>query len=97
MLATILDTGIPLIPSAWHSAVLEIQTSAGAAPSYPNHLINNGYGYQIGNALSLQRLTSDHTVKSLGWSAAETLETHLRLRSFAEDWSFPGMEVYDDL
>ncbi len=25
----------------------------------------------------------------------EAMETHLRLRNFAEDWDAPGMEVYD--
>jgi hypothetical protein len=27
--------------------------------------------------------------------AALALETHLRLRNFAEDWDAPGMEDYD--
>ena len=26
----------------------------------------------------------------------EALETHLRLRNFAEDWDAPAMEAYDD-
>jgi hypothetical protein len=33
----------------------------------------------------------------LGWTAIEALETHLRLRNFAEDWDALGMEAYDDL
>ena len=36
-------------------------------------------------------------IDSLGWTPAETLETYLRLQPFAEDWSVPGMEVYDAL
>jgi hypothetical protein len=34
-------------------------------------------------------------VEHLGRSDAETIETYLRLRSFADDWNAPGMEAYD--
>ncbi|MBI5788035.1 MAG: hypothetical protein HZA78_04170 [Candidatus Schekmanbacteria bacterium] len=33
----------------------------------------------------------------LGWSPEEALETRMRLRTFEEDWSFAGMEAYDEL
>lgn len=33
----------------------------------------------------------------LGWNDEEVIETHLRLRHFAEDWDFPGMEAYDEM
>ena len=36
-------------------------------------------------------------VRDLGWSRTEALETHARLRPFAEDWEAPGMDAYDDL
>jgi len=36
-------------------------------------------------------------IAQLGWSTVEALETHLRFRSFANDWDAPGMEAYDDL
>ena len=35
------------------------------------------------------------SIDQLGWSAVEALETHLRFRSFSEDWDSPGMEAYD--
>lgn len=92
MLTTTMDFAIPPV---WHSAVLQIQTTASEIKPYPIQLNGNRCGYWTGNALSILRLTSDHTIQSLGWSAAETLETHLRLRSFADDWDAPGMEAYD--
>ena len=40
-------------------------------------------------------LTTPGKINQLGWSEVETAETHLRVRSFAEDWDAPGMEAYD--
>ncbi len=51
--------------------------------------------YVSGNALTTAE--QYNSIKSLGWSQADALETLLRLRSFAEDWDHPGMEAYDDL
>ncbi len=53
-------------------------------------------GYRAGNATTTG-LVAERSIASLGWTAAEALETYLRLRTFAEDWDAPGMEVYDDL
>jgi hypothetical protein len=36
-------------------------------------------------------------LSDLGWTGEETLETRVRLRSFAEDWEAPGMDAYDRL
>jgi len=36
-------------------------------------------------------------VRELGWSEADTTDTHFRLRPFEEDWDAPGMDAYDDL
>ena len=36
-------------------------------------------------------------VRDLGWSPAEAMDTHARLRPFEEDWNAPGMDAYDDL
>lgn len=37
------------------------------------------------------------TLQDLGWTQAEVIETRMRLKSFEEDWEFPGMEAYDEL
>lgn len=42
-------------------------------------------------------MTDLPSIEQLGWSAVEALETHLRLRNFADDWDAPGMEAYDDM
>ena len=36
-------------------------------------------------------------LSELGWSLEEALETRMRLRTFEEDWSAPGMDAYDEL
>jgi hypothetical protein len=36
-------------------------------------------------------------VRDLGWSEAEAIDTHFRLRPFEDDWNAPGMDAYDDL
>ena len=38
-----------------------------------------------------------NNIEMLGWTPAEAFETHIGLRSFAEDWNYPGMEAYDEL
>jgi hypothetical protein len=37
------------------------------------------------------------TLQDLGWTQALALETRMRLKSFQEDWEFPGMEAYNEL
>ncbi|MBI1819931.1 MAG: hypothetical protein HY202_02375 [Nitrospirae bacterium] len=37
------------------------------------------------------------TIKELGWTKEQAAETRTRLKGFEEDWSAPGMEVYDEL
>lgn len=34
-------------------------------------------------------------IADLGWTKEEAFETRTRLLSFDEDWSVPGMEIYD--
>ena len=36
-------------------------------------------------------------ISNLGWTREETADTYHRLRSFAQDWDMPGMELYDAL
>jgi hypothetical protein len=36
-------------------------------------------------------------VEDLGWIAEAARDTRERLRSFAEDWDAPGMELHDDM
>lgn len=51
--------------------------------------------YRAGNSLNI--VTQPNSVRSLGWSFDETLETYLRLRHFEKDWDAPGMDAYDKL
>ena len=37
------------------------------------------------------------TLQDLGWTQTEALEIRMRLKSFEEDWEFPGMQAYDEL
>lgn len=53
--------------------------------------------YHPGNSMSTAFFGNILSVRSLGWTAEETLETYARLRHFAEDWDAPGMEGYDQL
>jgi hypothetical protein len=96
MLATTIDT--LNIPPLWYPVVQQIQ--AAAEPSTPNYLDRPGKGfhYILGNSSTVSSRTTDMPrIEQLGWSTAEALETHLRLRNFADDWNAPGMEAYDDL
>lgn len=91
---TTFDTGIP---PAWNAAVMEI--GRAQAEDCPKTLFTGikPWHYFAGNALTTARIALANRVETLGWTPAEVLETHLRLRTFAEDWDAPGMEVYDDL
>lgn len=94
MLASTINIGFP---PAWHSAVMQIQGKAKAA-AYPTVGVLMRSAYAIGNAITMERYNHiQNSIASLGWTQAEALETYLRLRSFAEDWDHPGMEIYDDL
>ncbi len=92
MSPTTIDVGIP---PAWNVAVREIrQAAAKERPLFPTV---GAWFYQPGNALTTASLPTLPSIESLGWTPAEALETYLRLRTFADDWDAPGMEVYDDL
>lgn len=82
------------VPPAWQSAVIQIQQPSSKLPTVWRDVVPNGYHYKAGNAITTQNKLS---LDALGWTAAEALETHLRLRSFAQDWDYPGMEAYDAL
>jgi len=42
-------------------------------------------------------LSGRPTLQDLGWTQTEALEIRMRLKSFEEDWEFPGMQAYDEL
>jgi hypothetical protein len=96
MLTTTID--VPNIPPLWYSAVQQIQ-----AVTEPPWLIypdspGRGLNYIFGVASTVSTNYSNPlSIERLGWNSVETLETHLRFRSFAEDWDSPGMEAYDDM
>ena len=95
MLATTIDA--LNIPPLWYPVVQQIQ--AADEPPRPSYLDSLSKGFYM---LGTSSTVSTHVVKlpgieQLGWSPTEALETHLRFRSFAEDWDAPGMEAYDDL
>lgn len=96
MLATTVDA--LNIPSLWYPVVQQIQ--AATEPPNPTYLgrISSGFRYVLGASSTVSaRVVDLPEIEQLGWSAVEALETHLRFRSFAEDWDAPGMEAYDDL
>ncbi len=94
MLATTIDTSIP---SNWHSAITQTTRHDEAQQAPPQLPAKRSFAvlYVSGNALTT--VAQHNSIKSLGWSEADALETLLRLRTFAEDWDHPGMEAYDDL
>jgi len=94
MLATSLDIGLP---PQWNVAVMEVRAKQAQELSRVRFPSVRHWLYTAGNALTTANLTQSNSIKALGWTAAETLETYMRLRSFDEDWNAPGMEVYDDL
>jgi hypothetical protein len=96
MLATTIDA--LNIPPLWYPVVQRIQAAAELpTPTYLDRL-GKGFHYILGNSITVSTRTTDMPrIEQLGWSAVEALETHLRLRNFADDWDAPGMEAYDDL
>jgi hypothetical protein len=96
MLATTVDA--LNIPALWYPIVQQIQTAT--EPPIPLYLdrINRGFHYVLGASSTVSaHVVNLPKIEQLGWSAVEALETHLRFRSFADDWDAPGMEAYDDL
>ncbi len=96
MLATTIDA--MNIPPLWYPVVQEIQSVT--EPPTPTYLerLGKGFHYMLGNSSTfITRMSELPSIEQLGWSAVEALETHLRLRNFADDWDAPGMEAYDDL
>jgi hypothetical protein len=96
MLATTVDA--LNIPSLWYSAVTQVQ--AAAEPPNTSYLdrIGRGFHYMLGASSTVSaHVVNLPEIAQLGWSTVEALETHLRFRSFANDWDAPGMEAYDDL
>lgn len=60
--------------------------------------LENGSSYMPNISSMVMSLRGfQNTIEHLGWNEMETLETRLRLGSFAQDWNAPGMEAYDDL
>ncbi len=95
MLATTIGIGMP---PAWQSAVTQIRAESKVEKFYPIQNTPPRFLYSGTNAVTSASYSFHHnTIASLGWSEPEALETHLRLRSFAEDWNYPGMEAYDAL
>lgn len=95
MLATTIDT--LNIPPLWYPVVQQIQVAEPPTPTYLERL-SKGFHYVLGNSSTVTTHRADLLrIEQLGWSAIEALETHLRFRSFAEDWDSPGMEAYDDM
>lgn len=95
MLATTIDA--LNIPPLWYPVVQQIQpVTEPLKPSYLDNLGKGFYMFGTSNTVST-RVVKLPGIEQLGWSAVEALETHLRFRSFAEDWNFPGMEAYDDM
>jgi hypothetical protein len=96
MLATTIDA--LNIPSLWYPAIQQIQ--AAAEPPTRNYLDRpgKGFNYTFGTSSTVTTETAELLrIEELGWTTVEALETHLRLRNFADDWDAPGMEAYDDL
>jgi len=96
MLATTIDA--LNIPPLGYPVIQQIQAAAAPpAPSYQDWL-GKGLNYMLGASSTVTTHMIDlPNIEQLGWSAVEALETHLRLRNFADDWDAPGMEAYDDL
>lgn len=96
MIATSIDT--LSLPSVWYPVVAQIQAFDRPPKPHFEPAWGNRLGYMIGSSTTVISLLASHNrIEQLGWSDVEALETHLRFRSFAEDWDAPGMEAYDDL
>lgn len=95
MLATTIDT--LNIPPLWYPVVQQIRAAAEPpTPTYLDRLGNVNYIRGTSSAVTTH-VAELLGIEQLGWSSVEALETHLRLRNFAEDWDAPGMESYDDM
>jgi hypothetical protein len=86
-----------ILPPAWNAAVRAIERIGVQGPFCAFPAGHGRWQYSAGNALTTAGVTAVRGIDSLGWTPAETLETYLRLRPFAEDWDAPGMEAYDAL
>lgn len=96
MLATTIDT--LNIPPLWYQVVQQIQAAAEPPTSSYLDRVGRGFHYILGASSTVTTHTAKlPSIEQLGWTAIEALETHLRLRNFAEDWDALGMEAYDDL
>lgn len=96
MLATTIDA--LNIPSLWYPVVQQIQAAAEPPNSSYLDRVGIGFRYILGASSTVStRVAKLPGIEQLGWSAVEALETHLRFRSFAEDWDAPGMGAYDDM
>lgn len=96
MMATTIDT--LNIPPLWYPVVQQIQTAAEPPATTYLDRLGKGFHYLLGNSSTVTTGTAESLrIEQLGWSSVEALETHLRLRNFADDWDAPGMEAYDDL
>lgn len=85
------------IPPDWNAAVREIRRFRAESEQRKPAFLGISSPYFAGNALTTANIAPLNNLEKLGWSQVEALETHLRLRTFAEDWDAPGMEVYDEL
>ena len=96
MLATTIDA--LNIPPLWYPVVQQIQTATEPPNSSYLERVGRGFHYILGASSTVSTLVVKlPAIELLGWSPVEALETHLRFRSFAEDWDSPGMEAYDDM
>lgn len=95
MLATTIDA--LNIPPLCYPVIQQIQ--AAAEPPTPNYLDRPGkrFNYMLGTSSTVSKNTAElPSIEKLGWSSVEALETHRRLRNFAEDWDAPGIAAYDE-
>lgn len=96
MLATTVDA--LNIPVLWYPVVQQIQIASEPPNSSYLDRISRDFHYVLGASSTVSaHVMNLPKIEQLGWSAVEALETHLRFRSFADDWDAPGMEAYDDL
>jgi len=62
-----------------------------------NFIKAGGYLHRSDIEKSVTAVHTGNDIEMLGWTPEEAFETHARLRSFKEDWNYPGMEAYDEL
>lgn len=96
LVATTIDT--LNIPPLWYPVVQHIQAATEPLSSSYLDRMSKGFHFVLGASSTVStHVINLPEISQLGWSAVEALETHLRFRSFADDWNAPGMEAYDDL